>query len=49
MSDLYRSRTMDQISEADIGKELKIAGLAPAQIPPSWIPSVTTAACHLSI
>nr|WP_300303828.1 aspartate--tRNA ligase [uncultured Anaerostipes sp.] len=26
MSDLYRSRTMDQISEADIGKELKIAG-----------------------
>ena len=26
MSDLYRSRTMDQISEADIGEELKIAG-----------------------
>ena len=26
MSDLYRTRTMDQISEDDIGKELKIAG-----------------------
>ena len=26
MSDLYRSKTMDQITEADIGSELKIAG-----------------------
>ena len=26
MSDMYRTRTMDQISEGDIGEELKIAG-----------------------
>ena len=26
MSDMYRTRTMDQISEGDIGAQLKIAG-----------------------
>ena len=26
MSDMYRSKTMDKISESDIGSQLKIAG-----------------------
>ena len=26
MSDLYRSKTMNQVSENDIGKEMKLAG-----------------------
>ena len=26
MSDIYRSRTMDQMGEGDVGQELRIAG-----------------------
>ena len=41
MSDLYRSRTMDQISEADIGEELKIAGWVRIFVTTAAFPSLT--------
>ena len=38
MSDMYRTRTMDQISEGDIGAQLKIAG---------WVENIRVQ--HLSV